>query len=62
MAYVPRWGDYSWAVWSDDKVYFSTEYIQYPNCGDDAYKLDPSCDNTRGPMANWGTSLNSIAP
>jgi hypothetical protein len=60
--YVPRWGDYTWAVWADGKVYFSTEYIPYPNCGNAAFKADPSCDHTRGLLANWGTSLNSIAP
>ena len=59
--YVPRWGDYTWAVWSDGKIYFATEYIPFPNCGNVAFKADSSCDHTRGLDANWGTSLNSIA-
>jgi hypothetical protein len=60
--YTPRWGDYTWAVWSDGKVYFSTEYIPYPDCGNAAFKVDSTCDHTRGQLANWGTSLNSVAP
>jgi len=60
FAYWPRFGDYSWAVWSDGKVFFSSEYIQFKNCGIPQYKIDPSCGDTRGPDANWGTSLNSI--
>jgi len=60
LFYFPRWGDYTWAVWYNGKVYFATEYIQYNNCGNAAYKIDPSCGDTRGPLANWGTSLNSL--
>ncbi len=59
-AYRPRWGDYSWAVWANGKIYFSSEYIQSPNCSDKAFKADPTCGGTRDPLANWGTSLNSI--
>ncbi len=58
--YRPRWGDYSWAVWSNGRVYFSTEYIQHPNCGNGAFLSDPTCGGTRDPFANWGTSLNSV--
>ena len=61
LFYEPRWGDYSWAVWYNGKVYFATEYIQYQNCNDVQYKIDPSCGGTRGPLANWGTSLSSLA-
>ncbi|HXQ92948.1 MAG TPA: hypothetical protein VN739_08065 [Nitrososphaerales archaeon] len=59
--YRPRWGDYSWAVWADGKVFFSTEYIQYRNCLGSVFLTDPSCGGTRDPFANYGTSLNSIA-
>ncbi len=59
--YRPRWGDYSWAVWSNGKVYFSTEYIQSPNCSNEAFiSSGGTCGNTRDPYANWGTSLNSV--
>ena len=61
-SYVPRWGDYTWAVWSDGKVYFATEYIPFPSCSNAAFRADSTCDKTRGLDANWGTSLNSIAP
>jgi hypothetical protein len=60
LSYTPRFGDYSWAVWSDGRVYFATEYIQHKNCAVSQYKIDPSCGDTRGPDANWGTSLNSL--
>ena len=59
--YRPRWGDYSWAVWSNGRIYFSSEYIQSPNCSDKAFLKDPTCGGTRDPFANWGTSLNSVA-
>jgi hypothetical protein len=60
--YRPRWGDYSWAVWSNGKVFFASEYIQSPNCSDGVYAKDPFCGGTRDPFANWGTSLNSVVP
>lgn len=59
--YRPRWGDYSWAVWSNGRVYFSSEYIQSPNCSDNAFLKDPTCGGTRAQFANGGTSLNSVA-
>ncbi len=59
--YRPRWGDYTWAVWSGGTVYFSTEYIQAPNCGPAAFQADPTCGGTRDPFANWGTSINAVA-
>jgi hypothetical protein len=58
--YTPRFGDYTWAVWYNGNVYFATEYIQYKNCANAQYRIDPSCGQTRGPDANWGTSLNSL--
>jgi len=61
-ATVPRWGDYTWAVWSGGKVFFATEYIQYPNCSDSQFKTDPTCGGTRDFFANWGTSLNQVTP
>jgi hypothetical protein len=57
----PRWGDYSWAIFlpnSGGKVYFATNYIQYPNCSPAAFLKDPSCGGTRDAFANWGTSVN----
>jgi len=57
----PRWGDYSWAIFmpfSGGKVYFATNYIQYPNCSDAKFLIDPSCGGTRDLFANWGTSVN----
>jgi hypothetical protein len=59
--YRPRWGDYTWAIWFGGKIYFSTEYIQSPNCSDSAFVLDPTCGATRDEFANWGTSINSVA-
>ncbi len=58
----PRWGDYSYAVASGGKVYFANEFIQFPNCSDPTYTLDPTCGGTRSTFANWGTSLNSVTP
>ena len=61
-SYRPRWGDYTWAIWSGGKVYFSTEYIQSPNCGNAAFlSSGGTCGGTRDPFANWGTSLNSVS-
>jgi hypothetical protein len=63
-AFRPRWGDYGQAVFdsSTGKFFFASEYIQHPNCGDSAYLNDPTCGGTRAPMANWGSSINSISP
>jgi hypothetical protein len=63
--YRPRWGDYSWAIAlpnSGGEIFFATNYIQYPNCADSAYAVDPSCGGTRAPFANWGTSVNVVIP
>jgi hypothetical protein len=60
--YRPRWGDYTWAVWSGGNIYFSTEYIQYPSCTGSAFlNSGGTCGGTRDAFANWGTSLNSVA-
>jgi len=68
----PRWGDYGQAIFvpgtgqghgdgqGQGGVYFSTEYIQSPNCSDSAFVADPTCGGTRAPFANWGTSINFI--
>ncbi len=62
----PRWGDYSWAIyvpWSGGRVYFATNYIQYPNCADSAFTLTiGTCGGTRDGLANWGTSVNYVVP
>jgi hypothetical protein len=61
----PRWGDYSQAIYdpSTGQIYFGTEYIQHPNCGNYVFlNVDPTCGGTRAPYANWGSSINSISP
>ena len=64
--YFPRWGDYSWAIFLPDsggRIYFSTQYIQYPNCGGNDFTLTVgTCDGTRDGYANWGTSVNFVVP
>jgi hypothetical protein len=63
----PRWGDYSWGIYmpnSGGRIYFATNYIQYPNCEPPAF--DPNaiatCGGTRDGQANWGTSVNYVVP
>ena len=61
----PRWGDYSAAFYmpSLGRIYFSTNYIQYPNCMGSAFSLAlGTCGGTRNGYANWGTSVNYIVP
>jgi hypothetical protein len=62
----PRWGDYNYAIflpWSGGTTYFSTNYIQSPNCKGHAFTLTlATCGGTRDGMANWGTSVNSVVP
>jgi hypothetical protein len=59
----PRWGDYSWAIYSGGTIYFATNYIQYPNCVGSEFTLTiPTCGGTRDGNANWGTSVNSVVP
>jgi hypothetical protein len=62
----PRWGDYSWAIfvpWSDGKIDFATNYIQFPNCTGSAFTLAlATCGGTRDGFANWGTSVNYVVP
>jgi hypothetical protein len=59
----PRWGDYSSAIFAGGTIYFSTNYIQYPNCTGDAFTLTlGTCGGTRDGNANWGTSVNSVVP
>jgi hypothetical protein len=58
----PRWGDYSWAIYSDGRFYFATNYIQYPNCTGTSFSLTlGTCGGTRDGFANWGTSVNFLA-
>lgn len=58
----PRWGDYTQAIYVPSMgVFFSTEYIQHPNCGNSAFlSSGGSCGGTRELMANWGSSVNFI--
>jgi len=62
----PRWGDYSWAIYlpgGSDRLYFATNYIQYPNCTGKAFTLTiGTCGGTRDGFANWGTSVNYVVP
>jgi hypothetical protein len=62
----PRWGDYSNAIylpWSGGRIYFATNYIQYPNCTGTEFTLTlGTCGGTRDGFANWGTSVNFVVP
>ena len=62
----PRWGDYSWATYlpgSGGRIYFATNYIQYPNCTGSEFALTfGTCGGTRDGNANWGTSVNFVVP
>ncbi|MFZ0977122.1 MAG: hypothetical protein WAN22_33205 [Solirubrobacteraceae bacterium] len=61
----PRWGDYGWGIFmpGTDRLYFSSEYIQYPNCAPPAFTLTiGTCGGTRDGNANWGTSVNYVVP
>ncbi len=62
----PRWGDYSNAIFlprSGGRIYFATNYIEYPNCKGSAFTLTiGTCGGTRDGYANWGTSVNFVVP
>ena len=61
----PRWGDYSAGVYDplSNKIFFSTNYIQFPNCAPPQFTLAlATCGGTRDAFANWGTSVNSVTP
>lgn len=62
----PRWGDYGGAAFlpnSGGKIYFASEYIQYPNCLPPKFTLTiGTCGGTRDGNANWGTSVNYVVP
>jgi hypothetical protein len=61
----PRWGDYSGGVYDpgSGKIFFATNYIQYPNCAPPEFTLTfATCGGTRDANANWGTSVNSVSP
>jgi hypothetical protein len=58
-----RWGDYGGAILMGGKYYFASEYIQYPNCAPPQFTLTiGTCGGTRDGDANWGTSVNYVAP
>jgi hypothetical protein len=60
----PRWGDYSGGVFDpgSGKIFFSTQYIQFPNCAPPDFTLAlATCGGTRDAFANWGTSVNSVS-
>ena len=60
-----RWGDYSAGVYDpgSNKIFFATNYIQFPNCAPPQFTLALStCGGTRDDRANWGTSVNSVTP
>ncbi len=61
----PRWGDYGAAVYlpGSGRIYFASNYIQYPNCTGSAFTLTVgTCGGTRDGFANWGTSVNYVTP
>ena len=59
----PRWGDYGNAVFMGGRIYFASQYIQYPNCtGSDFTLALATCGGTRDGFANWGTSVNYVTP
>lgn len=62
----PRWGDYGSAIYvpfANGLVYFSSGYIQSPNCQGSAFTLTiGTCGGTRDGFANWGTSVNFVLP
>ncbi|MGO9962700.1 MAG: hypothetical protein ACLPUG_04630 [Acidimicrobiales bacterium] len=62
----PRWGDYNNAIYlpgSGGRIYFATNYIEYPNCTGSGFTLTVgTCGGTRDGLANWGTSVNSVVP
>jgi len=62
----PRWGDYGAAVYlpgSGGRIYFASNYIQYPNCTGAAFSFSGvTCNGTREGFANWGTSVNYVVP
>jgi hypothetical protein len=64
FAFRPRWGDYGAAILMGGKYYFSSEYIQFPNCAPPAFNFNAlgTCGGTRDGLANWGTSVNSVVP
>jgi hypothetical protein len=64
FAFRPRWGDYGAAIVAGGKAYFSSEYIQHPNCAPPAFQPNAigTCGGTRDGLANWGTSVNSVTP
>jgi hypothetical protein len=58
-----RWGDYSAGVYdpASGNIFFSTQYIQSPNCTGAAFTLTlATCGGTRDDNANWGTSVNFL--
>jgi hypothetical protein len=60
----PRWGDYSMGQFDpgSGKIFFSTQYIQFPNCAPPDFTLAlATCGGTRDGFANWGTSVNSLS-
>jgi hypothetical protein len=76
----PRWGDYEQTVFvpsvgprGQGAVYFAAEYIQSPNCNDQAFTSQQTnghtflgtfdaitCGGTRTVQANWGTAISSV--
>jgi hypothetical protein len=62
----PRWGDYGNAIFAPftgGRIYFASQYIQYPNCtGSDFTLTLATCGGTRDAFANWGTSMNYVTP
>jgi hypothetical protein len=63
----PRYGDYSWAIFmptspgsAHGSLVFANEYIQFPNCSDAQFAIDPSCNGIRGHGTNWGSGISEL--
>jgi hypothetical protein len=60
--YVPRWGDYGYAVpGPDDTIVTGSEYIA-SRCGFAEWSKDPTCGGTRGYLGNWSTAIAVLRP
>ncbi|HST87170.1 MAG TPA: hypothetical protein VLJ14_02240 [Ktedonobacterales bacterium] len=57
----PRWGDYGAAAVDGNSIWVASEYVAQ-TCTYDAYKLDPTCGNTRAPLGNWSTHISKLTP
>jgi hypothetical protein len=60
--YVPRWGDYGYAVpGPEDTIVTGSEYIA-SRCGFDEWLKDPTCGGSRAFLGNWATAIVVLRP